>query len=169
MGLFRIGVISDTHGFLHPQVFQLFEGVKLILHAGDVGGDDLLIELGSIAPVLAISGNVDGPPDPRLRPLTRTLETPAGRIAMTHGHLPGALSTDLPVMARFFREFAPEIVIYGHSHIPKLDEIGGVQIFNPGSAGHPRFGRPATVGLITESADGQAAIEHKTLTPRAGL
>jgi putative phosphoesterase len=166
---YRIGVISDTHGYLHPQVFDLFEGVDLILHGGDVGDDSLLIELETIAPVRAVSGNVDGRPDARRRPLTQEIETPAGRIAMTHGHLSGAPSTELDRMVASFSEFHPDIVIYGHSHVPKLDRIGEVWVFNPGSAGHPRFGKPATVGLITLLETDQLDFQHKPLTRKAAV
>ena len=160
---YRIGVISDTHGRLDPRVFTLFEGVDLIVHAGDIGGDDLLIELEAIAPVQAVSGNVDFPANPSKRPLWRTLETPAGRVAVTHGHRAESPSTALDIMHAYFRDFLPDIIIYGHSHIPKLEEIGGVRIFNPGAAGQPRFGRPCSVGLITQVPDGPALIEHLPL------
>lgn len=169
MTTYRIGVISDTHGYLHPEVFDLFKGVDLILHGGDVGDDDLLIELEAIAPLYAISGNVDFPANAKRRPLTQSLETPAGRIAMTHGHLAAAPSTDLGRMVASFCDFNPEIVIYGHSHVPKLDRIDGVWVFNPGSAGHPRFGKPATVGFITRKGDQAPTFEHKTLTRKAAV
>lgn len=156
---YRIGVISDTHGRLDPMVFDLFSGVNLILHAGDVGDDNLLVELEAIAPVQAVSGNVDGPPHPRRRPLERRLETPAGRIAMTHGHLTAAPSTDLARMANYFAEFKPDIIVYGHSHIARLDFSGHTRIFNPGSAGAPRFGRPPSVGMITAPQTGSVNIE----------
>lgn len=165
----RIGVISDTHGLLSPEVFDLFEGVELILHGGDVGGDHLLTELEAVAPVQAVTGNMDGAPHPARRPLTRTLETGAGRIAMTHGHLPEAPSTNLKRMKSYFEAFAPQIIVFGHSHLPSLEEIDGVWIFNPGSAGHPRFGRPPSVGLISRGADGELTLEHKALTQSAGL
>ncbi|MBI3736903.1 metallophosphoesterase family protein, partial [Candidatus Sumerlaeota bacterium] len=103
---YRIGVISDTHGLLRPDVFEIFRGVDLILHAGDIEGDDLLAELETIAPVQAVSGNVDFPTREGLRPMTRRIETPAGRIAMTHGHLDRAPSTRPDLMAEFFADFA---------------------------------------------------------------
>ncbi|MCE5229880.1 metallophosphoesterase [bacterium] len=156
---YRIGVLSDTHGRLPAQVFKIFEGVQLILHAGDVGRDDLLTELEALAPTLAVSGNMDGPPLDNLRPLVRQIETPAGRIAMTHGHLATAPSYDHGRLAGRFAEFKPDIVIFGHSHIPHLSRVGGVWLFNPGSAGHPRMGRQPSVGIITASADGPQ-FEH---------
>jgi putative phosphoesterase len=150
---YSIGVISDTHGLLPRQIFTLFEGVDLIIHAGDIGRDDLLIDLGAIAPVRAVSGNVDGVPT-RERPLTLQLITPAGKIAVTHGHLAHAPSYDPEKMLRHFAEFAPDILIYGHSHIPQLRQAGDAWILNPGSAGHPRFGRGPSIALITVPSPG---------------
>src|SRR5262245_36702942 len=118
---YRIGVIADTHGLLRPEIFEIFEGVTLILHAGDFGNERILAELEAIAPVAAVAGNVDGVPQARW-PSRRELETPAGRIAMTHGHLPSAPSTDLELMARSFSKFRPDIIVFGHSHIPYLGE-----------------------------------------------
>ncbi len=158
---YRIGVISDTHGYLNVKVLDLFEGVQMILHAGDIGNEEVLIELGTLAYVCAVSGNVDGYPEPQRRPLTRQLETPAGRIAMTHGHLPQAPTSDKELMIASFHEFKPNIVIFGHSHIPHLSQIDGVTLFNPGSAGRGRFGRGPSVGLITVAEPGAKPVfEH---------
>lgn len=158
---YRIGVLSDTHGRLFADVFDIFEGVQLILHAGDIGRDDLLMELETIAPTHAVSGNVDGAPQPG-RPLTCELETPAGRIAMTHGHLMSAPTHDHERLVRSFAKFHPDIVIFGHSHIPHLSRVGDVWLFNPGSAGQARFGKKRSVGLITATADGPK-FEHVTI------
>lgn len=160
---FRIGVISDTHGRLHPRVFDLFRGVDLILHAGDIGGDELLDRLESLAPLHAVSGNVDGPPTPR-RPERIEIQTPLGRIAMTHGHRPGAPSTDLALMARSFAAFAPAIIVYGHSHIPALELVEGVRLFNPGSAGPPRFRLKPCVGMIYAGPGEDPRFDHLPLT-----
>lgn len=154
---YRIGVISDTHSVVAPQVFDLFAGVQLILHAGDVGNDDVLTALETIAPLRAVSGNVDGVPTAQ-RPLYQQIETPAGRIAVTHGHLRAAPSGDRQLLAYHFRDFRPSIIIFGHSHIPTLDEQEGVVLFNPGSAGRGRFGQGPSVGLIT--------VVHEGVPPR---
>ena len=162
---YRVGVISDTHGRIPPRVFEIFEGVDLILHAGDVGGDDLLIELKALAHVLAISGNVDDTPT-LLRPASRRLETPAGKIGMTHGHLNAAPTHNLERMRLSFGDFAPSIVIFGHSHIPHLETVAGVTLFNPGSAGAPRFGRGPSVGLISVAAPGASPLFEHLPLPR---
>lgn len=161
---YRIGVVSDTHGYVHPRLFELLKGVDLILHAGDVGRDDVLMELGLIAPVRAVSGNVDGPPMGVDRPLTRTLDTPAGRIAMTHGHLNDAPAHDLARLTAHFRDFRPDIVIHGHTHLRRLTEAGGVIIFNPGAAGRSAGPEGPSAGLITAGDSGAPArLEHIAL------
>jgi uncharacterized protein len=162
---YRIGVIADTHGHLAAAVPAIFAGVQLILHAGDIGMGEVLAELETIAPVCAVSGNVDGLPDARLRPLFRQLETPAGRIAMTHGHLSLAPSNDPARLVRHFAPFRPDIIVYGHSHIAYLGQCEGVTLFNPGAAGHAGFGRQPSVGLITVDAPGvPPRLEHVVLT-----
>jgi hypothetical protein len=164
---YRIGVLSDTHGFFHPGLPDAFVGVDLILHGGDVGGDEILDRLESIAPVQAVSGNVDGSPTDR-RPLRREIETPLGRIAITHGHLRDAPSTDRVRLVQALAEFRPRVVIYGHSHIPKLEWIEDAHVFNPGAAGRARFAQKPTIGLITGDADdggkGPLVLEHRPLS-----
>lgn len=164
--VYRIGVISDTHGVLRPDVLKFFEGVDLILHSGDVQDDDILIELEAVAPVRAVSGNVDYPADARRRPLEQRIETPIARIAMTHGHLSQAPSVNLALMRDHFSDFKPEVIIYGHSHIPKLEQVDGVMFFNPGSAGPGRFGKPPTVGMIEGRAGEPLTLLHKALTTK---
>ena len=162
-GTYRIGVISDTHGFLHPKVFEIFEGVDMICHGGDVENDEILIELETIAPVRAVSGNVDFPPDPQRRPLEQRLETPAGRIGMVHGHLPAASAFDPSTLVAHFHDFDPDTIIHGHTHVPFLGNCEGVRLFNPGSAGRPSGGRPPTVGLITADGSAPVKFEHVRL------
>lgn len=164
MSLFRIGVISDTHGGFHPRIPEVFAGVDLIVHGGDVGGDEILDRLEAIAPVQAVSGNVDGRPTDR-RPERREIETPVGRIGVTHGHLPAAPSTDRARLVAAFTAFAPRVVIYGHSHIPKLEWIGRVHVFNPGAAGRARFRQKPCVGLISGD-DGAGEMTPLTLEHR---
>lgn len=161
---YRIGVVSDTHGQLSNHVFEVFQGVNLILHAGDIGREDVLLALEAIAPVCAVAGNVDGYSDGRPRPLARELTTPAGRIALTHGHLAGAPAGNRRQLMAYFARFKPEIIIFGHSHIPCLEEQAGVVLFNPGSASMNRRGRQNTVGLITvRAAGGRPVFEHVEL------
>jgi putative phosphoesterase len=161
---YRIGVISDTHGFVPAAALTRLEGVNLIVHAGDIGQDHVLIELEAVAPVKAVSGNVDGPPLPGRRPLIQRLETPLGRIAVVHGHMREAPAGDRSALAAFFAEFKPDIIIFGHTHIPCLEIIDGVTLFNPGSAGRVRLGRAPSIGIISANPDGGSlVIEHISL------
>jgi uncharacterized protein len=142
----KIGVISDTHGYLNPRVFHLFEGVSRILHAGDVGADYILDDLAAIAPVNAVSGNVDGIPTAR-RPQKFSAEFGGLRICMTHGHLLDASDYDGSALAMFSSE-NPRIIIHGHPHVAREEVRDGVTFLNPGAACKPRFRDVASVAII---------------------
>src|ERR1700747_1941807 len=121
-----IGVISDTHGLLRPEAVEALRGVDRILHAGDVGDPQILKELESIAPVTAVRGNVDSGEWGQKLPLTEVVEVDGVSIYMLH--ILDKLDLK-PEASRF------AVVVYGHSHIPKIEEKNGVLYFNPGSAG----------------------------------
>jgi putative phosphoesterase len=135
-----IGVISDTHGLLRPEAVEALRGSDRILHAGDVGTPEILQGLAKIAPLIAIRGNVDSAPWARALPATEVIEAGGISIYMLHdlAHL------DLKPEAAGFR-----VVVYGHSHQPKIEEKNGVLYFNPGSAGPRRFRLPVSVGRLT--------------------
>src|SRR5215470_4160650 len=134
-----IGLISDTHGLLRPQALHALEGSDLIIHAGDVGDPQILEALKTIAPVLAVRGNVDTEPWALALPETEIVETDPATIYVLHDvH---ALDLD-PVAAGF------HIVVSGHSHKPARTEQDGVIFLNPGSAGPRRFDLPVTVALL---------------------
>lgn len=140
----RFGLLSDTHGLVHPAVHSAFAGVSLILHAGDVG-DGVLEELETIAPVAAIAGNNDFPSG-RL-PLTRTVELPFGLVGMAHGH-------EQPVTrearSEALRGLFPKarLILFGHSHLPHLEQIGATYLLNPGAACRPRFQSTASLCVL---------------------
>lgn len=141
----RLGVIADTHGLLRSEVFEVFTQVDHILHAGDVGTVDLLIELEAIAPVTAVYGNVD-PPELRSR-LSQVahLELDGFDIVVTHGDQFGS-PTPAKLRAAFPRA---EIIVYGHTHRPLLELVDRtVTVMNPGGAGHPRFSLKPSVGIM---------------------
>lgn len=134
-----IGVISDTHGLLRPEAIQALRGSDHIIHAGDVGTAEILDELRTIAPVLAVRGNVDTEPWGRRLPRTEVLEVGAVSIYVLH------------ILDQL--DLKPEAaglsaVIFGHSHVPEQEVKNGVLYFNPGSAGPRRFKLPITVGRI---------------------
>ncbi len=138
----KIGILSDTHGFLDSRVFELFTGVSHILHAGDIGPDAIIAELETIAPVTAVIGNTDSSSTFRLTEVI----TLAGRKFLVH-HIvePRALKEELRL--RVARE-RPDVVVFGHTHKAFCEMIDGVLFFNPGSAGKPRFGRGRTVAIL---------------------
>ena len=143
------GVISDTHGLLRPEVASALRGVDRILHAGDVGREQVLHELNRIAPVTAVRGNVDAGAWAGALPLTAEVEIDGVWIHMLH--ILDDLALD-PVAAGF------AAVIYGHSHTPSIERRNGVWFINPGSAGPRRFSLPATVARL-RIADGDVEAE----------
>ncbi|MFM9013504.1 MAG: metallophosphoesterase family protein, partial [Gemmatimonadota bacterium] len=119
MGIVRIGLISDTHGLLRPDVHTAFAGVDRILHAGDVCGDEILDELALIAPVEAVFGNCDHSEDRRLR---EALELTIGDVTIhvQHGHELGR-----PKPAQVAASYAAQVCVFGHTHKQSIDRIDG--------------------------------------------
>ena len=153
-----IGLISDTHGLLRPQVHQALARVELILHAGDVGGDEILDELALIAPVIAACGNTDAPGDPRLR---ESIELVVGGVSIhvSHGHEVGS-----PTPARLLARYAAQVIVYGHTHRQLVISVDGRLVVNPGAAGARRFKLQPSVARLT-IANGQADVELVLLDP----
>lgn len=141
----RLGVISDTHGLLRPEVFDVFGGVDHILHAGDVGKAALLTELEAIAPVTAVYGNTDGFDLRDRLPQVATVELDGFSIVVTHGDQLG-----VPNPEKLHDAFPDaEILIFGHTHRPLLTLVDVVvTVMNPGGAGPRRFDLPASVGIL---------------------
>ena len=141
----RLGIISDTHGLLRPEVLDVFAEVDHILHGGDVGPASLLDELGAIAPVTAVYGNTDGW-DLRARlPQVASLRLDGFDIVVTHGDQLGS-PTPESLNAAFP---AAEIIVYGHTHRPLLTTVDVVvTVMNPGGAGPKRFNLPPSVGIM---------------------
>jgi len=138
----KIGVISDTHGFLDPKVPEFFDGVSRILHAGDMGGDSIIVELGAIAPVTAVLGNTDSSPTFRL---TEVVTLAGHRFLVHHIVNPHALKEELQLRIAHER---PDAVVFGHTHRVFGETIGGVLYLNPGYAGKPKFGVERTVVIL---------------------
>jgi uncharacterized protein len=141
----RLGVISDTHGLLRPEVFDAFEGVDHILHGGDVGDSGILTELQTLAPVTAVYGNTDGVELQSSLPLVATLQLDGFDIVVTHGHQFGS-----PAPERLYAAFPDaQIIVYGHTHRPLLTVVDVVvTVINPGGAGPRRFKLPPSVGIL---------------------
>jgi putative phosphoesterase len=134
--MFRVGLISDTHDLLRPEVLEALRGSDHILHAGDICGPEVLEGLAKLAPLTAVRGNNDqGAWARRLRE-TETIALAGVVIHVVHD-LKELL---LPPAAR--------VVISGHSHKPKVEERDGVLYVNPGSAGARRFKLPISAGEL---------------------
>lgn len=153
----RLGIISDTHGLLRPEVFDVFKDVDRILHAGDIGPPELLDELGAIAPVTAVWGNTDGWDIRDLVPEIIEERIEGLDFVMTHGHQFGS-----PTPAKLFASWPDaDVYIFGHTHRPLLKTVDVVRTaMNPGGAGHARFNIPPSVGIMELEAG---------LPPRARL
>ena len=146
-----VGLISDTHGLIRTEALAALRGVELILHAGDVGTFAVLRELQRIAPVQAVSGNVD---DPTLG-LPQQLRLTLGGldIHVSHGHETGS-----PTPENLTRRYAADVIVYGHTHKPLITISGSTLIVNPGAAGPRRFSLQPSIALLTIE-EGRAKAE----------
>ena len=149
----RVGLISDTHGKLRPEVFDALAGVDRILHAGDVGSGELLDELNAIADVVAVWGNTDG-----FEVRTRTTEVAdlmldGHHVIVVHGDQFGSPTPEQ------LRAAYPEadVIVYGHTHQPLIEERDGALIVNPGAAGPARFKLKPSVAILELDGDSRTA------------
>ncbi len=138
-----IGLVSDTHGMVRPGLFVALAGVERILHAGDVGADDVLHELEAIAPVSAVFGNTDHPGNPRLSQ-ELTLAIGGVSIHVSHGHELGS-----PTPAKLLAAYPQQVLIYGHTHRQLITKVKDRLVINPGAAGARRFDLQPSVARLT--------------------
>jgi uncharacterized protein len=150
-----VGLISDTHGLVRPEVAKAFAGVQLILHAGDVGGRTVLARLATIAPVEAVYGNVDvdDPHDPALR-AERVVTLGGVTIHVSHGH-----ELRRPTPELVLGRYSGDVVVFGHTHRALIvrDDANRTAV-NPGAAGPSRFDLQPSVARVT-IRDGEAGVE----------
>ena len=138
----KIGVISDTHGFLDPRVEKIFAGADHILHAGDIGNPLIELELKFIAPVTTVLGNTDL----GLTFKETEIVTLAEKKFLVH-HIVNPQALSEKVEARIKRD-RPDVVVFGHTHKPFAETVDGVFFFNPGYAGKPKFGAERSVAIL---------------------
>ena len=138
----KIGVISDTHGYLDPRVETIFTGVDHILHAGDIGFASIVIELGLIAPVTAVLGNCDDNIGYRV---TEVVEVARKKFLIHHIVNPWAQSEMLEHRIALEK---PAVVVFGHTHKKFAETINGTLFFNPGYAGKPKAGAERSVAIL---------------------
>lgn len=146
-----VGLISDTHGLVRPNVHTALAGVDLILHAGDVG-DGVLDELSLIAPVTAVFGNTDPPGLPRLTP-TIVRQIGGLIVHVSHGHELGS-----PTPAKLLERYEGNVLVYGHTHRQLVVRADGRLVVNPGAAGARRFDLTPSVARLSIS-NGHADVE----------
>jgi len=148
---FRIGIISDTHGMLRPEAERCLSGVDHIIHGGDIGRPDIIASLRRFAPVTAIRGNVDTAGWADDYPETELVSLAGRSIFVLHDRK--TLQID-PVVRGI------DVVVSGHSHVPKIETVGGVLYLNPGSAGRRRFNLPITLATLDITPEGLRPIIH---------
>lgn len=144
----KIGVISDTHGYLDPQIFGIFAGVEHILHAGDIGSAYLILQLEQIAPVTAVLGNTDTDLNLNETELVRL----NGRAFLLH-HIVDVQHPEENVKRRITRD-NPDAVVFGHTHKPFCQRMEGILYLNPGYAGKPRFSLERSVAILHLAEEG---------------
>lgn len=149
-----IGIISDTHGLLRPEARERLAGVDHIIHAGDIGGPEVISGLREIAPTTAIKGNIDKGPWAEDYPHTEWLTLGGRTLYVLHN----VAELDLDPAAAGI-----DIVVSGHSHRPRIETVGGVLYLNPGSAGPRRFTLPIALATLelTDRAP-QPRLHHLT-------
>ncbi len=146
-----IGILSDTHiparaRVLPPQIFSVFEGVSLILHAGDIEHENVLMELETIAPVEAVAGNMD-PPELKIRlGMAKIVSFSGASLGLFHGY--GAPGASVQRALEQFRSHDVNAVVFGHTHEPRVEKRDGLLMINPGSVSDPRRGSKPSCALL---------------------
>ena len=147
-----LGLVSDTHGLVRPELFTALSGVDLILHAGDVGGRSILDELSAIAPVRAVFGNTDPPGEPGLKAFQQ-LDIEGVSIQVSHGHEVGS-----PTAEKLLARYTADVIVFGHTHKPLIERSGTRLVINPGAAGPRRFNlKPSVARMRVEN--GEVTVE----------
>jgi putative phosphoesterase len=155
--MLRIGLISDTHGLLRPEALAFLAGCDHLVHAGDIGGPDILERLAAIAPLSVVRGNNDHAPWAAAIPASLTLALGGVRLHAVH---------DIAELSIVPAEAGVQVVVSGHSHKPSLTERAGVLYVNPGSAGPRRFTLPISAGEL-RIAEGRVTPRLVTLVPNS--
>ena len=160
MARLEVGVVSDTHGLVRREAVKALEGAEVILHAGDVGENEVLKELQLLAPVFAVRGNVEGG-WARLLPERRLLELGGASVLLLHDRALVGPDPFEDGRKRKARDGGERVIVFGHSHQPLAESRAGVLWFNPGSCGPRRFSLPVSVGRLTIE-DGR--VRHRLVT-----
>ncbi len=159
----RIGVLSDTHGLLRPEVYAAFAGVDHILHAGDIGSTEVLDELRAIAPVTAVAGNIDGFV---CGDAGETARVTLGGVRFFLTHILDRPHQPRREVLEDLRRAPADVVVFGHSHLPHDETCNAIRYLNPASAGPRRFDYPVSVALIEDGKIRHVALDARS---QAGL
>ena len=151
-----VGLVADTHGLVRDGLLHALAGVSRIFHAGDVGGRWVLDALATVAPVLAVGGNVD----PLDGLLSDQIATDIGGLSIhvSHGHELGS-----PTPAKLLARYSADVLVYGHTHKALIERSGRRLVVNPGAAGPKRFNLQPSIARLT-IAEGYADVEIVPLT-----
>lgn len=168
MSRITVGVLSDTHGFLDPELLDIFEryAVDLIVHGGDIGAQSVIDELAGVAPVQAVRGNIDGG---ELRWYPEELNFEVGPTSWSVRHIAGKPSRPRRAARELIQAQKPDVFVCGHSHIPLVGRVyGGTLWVNPGACGrvgfhHERF---ALIMYVDEQS-GELQMDRVHLGPRS--
>ncbi|WP_109832262.1 metallophosphoesterase family protein [Reichenbachiella versicolor] len=166
----RIGLISDTHGYLDPKVFDYFKDVDQIWHAGDVGNESLIEELGAFKPILGVYGNIDGHKVREIFPEDQKFDCEGVKVWMTH--IGGKPPRYNPRVKPLIERWRPDLFICGHSHILAVlpdPKVPGVLYINPGAAGKHGFHKERTLIRFSLDAGKIKDLEVVKLGARAAL
>jgi uncharacterized protein len=150
--VFKIGIISDTHGLLRPEAERLLADVDHIVHGGDIGRPEVVAALRRIAPVTAIRGNVDTGDWAREFAETECVRLAGRSIFVLH---------DLKALRIDPAATGIDVVVSGHSHVPKISTVDGVLYLNPGSAGPRRFKLAITLVTLDLAQDALRPVIHE--------
>lgn len=155
---FRIGLIADTHGLFDPAIKRHFAGVDQIIHAGDIGNRAVIDQLEEIAPVVAVSGNVDEYERSGF-PIEALITVAGFRIGIRHVLYQGGKLTKQG--KEFLEREQPDVCVFGHTHRPTIERLGPTLLINPGSAGPKRFTLPRSIGVLRLTDAGLLPLQYR--------
>lgn len=160
----KILLISDTHGDISKviEILDRVKGIDMILHCGDYETDARILENCTDIPVISVTGNCDGGSDYR-----KTVETPAGKLLITHGHMEAVGFTQTLLTSAAEEEGGCIAVCFGHTHVPLCEDTGGLWLINPGSLTEPRKGSRPSCAILRCEENGfyPVLVPYDTLVP----
>lgn len=159
-----VGLVSDTHGWVHPFLHEAFADCVCIVHAGDIGTQEVLDELETIAPVHAVKGNIDGG-DLRFLPEERVDEVAGTRIAVLH--IAGNPRRPRPAARSLIARERPDVLVVGHSHVPVVGRVDETLWINPGAAGIEGHHDLRFAAILHIEPDGELAMDRIHLGSRS--